>query len=138
MKKVTLLLFVVSFLIELYPVRRTHPLISRDSEKNPVQVCTFNGKGRDVIHEVVVASGSTIRITLPDNEVIKKVLCDRKILDVTGIPVEVIVKPKQENLSVFLTVLSGDNHAYIFRIKIEAVKIGDKSPPIDQHIFIRR
>jgi len=138
MKKVIVVLFLMSFLIELFPARTTHPGNSQDSKKNRVQVCTFNGKGRDVIHEVATAAGSTIRVTLPDNEIVKQVLFDNKMLEVTRGPDEIMVRPKQQGRTAYLTVLTGDNQAYIFRIKIEAVKKGDKAPPIDQHIIIRR
>ena len=99
-------------------------------------VCTFIGEGADVIHEVVIEYKSRIRITAPDKELIKRVLYNKKMLKVAGNLHEVIVRPKQEKLTAYLTVLTEDNYIYIFRVK--AVKKRDKSKQFDQHIFIRR
>ena len=135
MKKVLLLLFIALLLMDLFPLRSTRPLHSPDSK---VQVCTFNGCGRDVVHEVTVVSGSTIRLSLPENEIVKQVLYDQKTLHAEIGPDEVIVKTKKENRSTLLTVLTGNNRAYVFRINLRAAKKGEKSPPSEQYIIIRR
>jgi type IV secretory pathway VirB9-like protein len=136
MKKVILLVFIVSLLAELLPAWSTRGFNLQDTGSGQVHVCTFNGQDDDVIHEVVVCSGSSMRITLPGSESVKQVVYDEKLLNVTGSLDEVIVRPKQESLTAYLAVLTGDNHAYIF--KIEAVKKGDKSQPTEQQIIIRR
>jgi hypothetical protein len=99
-------------------------------------VCTFNGEGADVIHEVVVEYKSSLRITAPEKELIKRVLYNKKMLKVAYNLHDVIVRPKLEKLTGYLAILTEDNYIYIFKVK--AVKKGDKSKQFDQNIFIRR
>ena len=105
---------------------------------NAAIVCTFNGEGADIIHEIAVKYKGSIRITVSGNELIKKVVYNRKHFRVVNNLHEVVVRPKREKLTGYITVITEQEYIYIFRLLVKTGKKEEKSDFFDQNIIIKR
>jgi hypothetical protein len=101
---------------------------------NADMVCTFLGEGEDVIHEVAVKYKSSVRITFSGNELIKKVVYNRKFFRVDSNLHEAVVRPKGDGLAGYIAVITEEFRIYIFRLK--AIKAEERSKFFDRNIII--
>lgn len=99
-------------------------------------VCTFIGEGPDVIHEINLKYKSSIRISAPGKELIKRVIYNKRNFKVVNNLHELVVRPKNEKLTGYLTIITEDNYIYIFKLK--TIMKEDESNHFDQHIIIKR
>jgi hypothetical protein len=131
-------------------------------------VCTFIGEGPDIIHNINLKYKSSIRISAPGKELIKRVVYNKRNFKVVNNLHELIVRPKTESLCGYLTVFTervapatGDvtkryssqkkssqknkilahrntEENYIYIFKLKTIGKEDKSNHFDQHIIIKR
>jgi hypothetical protein len=99
-------------------------------------VCTFIGEGNDVIHEVFVDYRDNIKITLPEKELIKTVVYNKKNFKVVDNLFEIVVRPKLEETSDYLTVITEKNSIYIFKLK--TIKEEEKQDRFDPKVVIKK
>lgn len=99
-------------------------------------VCTFIGEGPDIVHNINLKYKSSIRISVPGKELIKRVIYNKRNFKVVNNLHELIVRPKTESLSGYLTIITEENYIYIFKLK--TIKNEDKSNHFDRHIIIKR
>ena len=99
-------------------------------------VCTFIGEGPDIVHNIDLKYKSSIRISVPGKELIKRVIYNKRNFKVVNNLHELVVRPKSESLSGYLTVITEENYIYIFKLK--TIKQEDKSNHFDRHIIIKR
>ena len=102
---------------------------------NADMVCTFIGEGEDVIHEVAVKYKSSTRITFSGNELIKKVVYNRKHFRVDNNLHEAVIRPKGDGLAGYIAVITEEFRIYIFRLK--AIKEEDRSKFFDRELVIK-
>lgn len=99
-------------------------------------VCTFIGEGPDIVHNINLKYKSSIRISVPGKELIKRVIYNKRNFKVVNNLHELIVRPKADSLSGYLTIITEENYIYIFKLK--TIKNEDKSNHFDRHIIIKR
>lgn len=99
-------------------------------------VCTFIGEGPDIVHNINLKYKSSIRISVPGKELIKRVIYNKRNFKVVNNLHELIVRPKADSLSGYLTIITEENYIYIFKLK--TIKTEDKSNHFDRHIIIKR
>lgn len=99
-------------------------------------VCTFIGEGNDVIHEVYADYRDNIKITLPEKELIKTVVYNKKNFKVVDNLFEIIVRPRLEETTDYLTVITENNSIYIFKLK--TIKEEEKQDRFDPKIVIKK